>query len=72
MAKSDFMLLKDIKTLAVNRFALSTEQSMLCRHREIKGFYVSRSNPDGLSSNWWAPERITGVDWRIVPLDDVE
>jgi len=49
--RSRFRLLTDGSALACYRFNSGVAQHLFCRRCGIKGYYVPRSNPDGIDVN---------------------
>ena len=65
-----FRLLCGDDVLTEYRFNTGTARHRFCRYCGIKGFYIPRSHPDGVSVNARCLEPGTMASMRVVPFDD--
>ena len=63
---ADFRLLRGEANLVDYRFGTGTARHRFCATCGIKGFYVPRSHPDGISIN---ARTLDGKAWRALPVD---
>lgn len=68
--ETHFRLLSGDETLTGYTFNTGTARHRFCRHCGIKGFYVPRSHPDGISVNARCLDAGSVTSVRIVPFDD--
>lgn len=65
-----FRLLSGDDALTEYSFNTGTAKHRFCRYCGIKGFYIPRSNPDGISVNARCLEPGTVASMRVIPFDD--
>jgi len=68
--RSRFRLLRGEDALTDYRFGTGIAVHRFCRHCGIKGFYIPRSNPDGVDINVRCLDRSTIAELRVSLFDD--
>jgi hypothetical protein len=70
--RSRFRLLRGEEVLTDYRFGTGVALHRFCSRCGVKGFYVPRSNPDGIDVNVRCLDRSTIVELRIGQFDDAD
>jgi hypothetical protein len=70
--RARFRLLRGEEALTDYRFGTGVAVHRFCRHCGVKGFYIPRSNPDGVDVNVRCLDRSTIAELRVALFDDNE
>ncbi len=68
--RARFCLLRGEEALIDYRFGTGVAVHRFCRHCGVKGFYIPRSNPDGVNINVRCLDRATIAELRVSLFDD--
>lgn len=67
-----FRLMAGAEDLAEYTFGTGIARHRFCRNCGVKGFYVPRSNPDGIDVNARCIDSGTITKMRVTPFDDAQ